>query len=610
MPNISQITTRFRSLNAENFYNSIVGESFTGVGSISGTTLTITAIVRGTVINGQYVNGQGIASGTRITAFGTGTGGTGTYTVNTSQTVSGNNVTTSFYSTTRLYAYIGRPNSWTNDNTPPAPSTSLQSEQYDFYRDMIAMKRILPSDVRYATSRYDWANNTVYTQHTDTNESLTSSQFYVYTTDRNVYKCIDNNYGAASTTMPTGTSTSIVTTADQYRWKYMYTISLGDFLKFTSSAYIPVKTLLSDDSSVQWTVQQNAANGAIHHIAVANSGSGYYLVTNSFSSIINSTAFVLGSYGSTATSIYGNSSIFISSGLGAAQLRKIISYTGSSKILTVNTAFSPIPNTSSKFIIGPTLIIRGDSGKSVSNRTTAYVSRPMNVVGGITRITVANEGRNYSTANVIFNSFIGGGARATPIISPPGIHGVGGLHGPGGHGSDAVQELNAFNIMLGVTLAGTEANSFPSNNDFRTVGVLKDPLLRSGTSNFANATVIDQTTRVYVNTVTGSGLFVADELITGGTSGVKGRLVVFANTNSARSQGILKLVRVTPAGTGDVFTVGETVTGATSGYTGTVTSVSRPAVKEYTGDVLYSENRIPIIRDPDQSERLRILVKF
>jgi hypothetical protein len=86
--------------------------------------------------------------------------------------------------------------------------------------------------------------------------------------------------------MPTGTSTSIITTADQYRWKYMYTISLGDFLKFTSSAYIPVKTLLSDDSSVQWTVQQNAANGAIHHIAVANSGSGYYLVTNSFSSII------------------------------------------------------------------------------------------------------------------------------------------------------------------------------------------------------------------------------------------------------------------------------------------------------------------------------------
>ena len=55
-------------------------------GSISGTTLTVTAVHSGTVAVGQAINGA--AAGTTITALGTGTGGTGTYTVNTSQTVS------------------------------------------------------------------------------------------------------------------------------------------------------------------------------------------------------------------------------------------------------------------------------------------------------------------------------------------------------------------------------------------------------------------------------------------------------------------------------------------------------------------------------------------
>jgi hypothetical protein len=56
-------------------------------GSISGTTLTVSATPSGALGPGQTISGSGIASGTQITAFGTGTGGTGTYTVNASQTV-------------------------------------------------------------------------------------------------------------------------------------------------------------------------------------------------------------------------------------------------------------------------------------------------------------------------------------------------------------------------------------------------------------------------------------------------------------------------------------------------------------------------------------------
>ena len=63
-------------------------------GSISGTTLTVSAVVSGTLAVGQLITGTGVSASppgsnaTYITALGTGTGGVGTYTVGVSQTVS------------------------------------------------------------------------------------------------------------------------------------------------------------------------------------------------------------------------------------------------------------------------------------------------------------------------------------------------------------------------------------------------------------------------------------------------------------------------------------------------------------------------------------------
>ena len=59
----------------------------------AGTTLTVTLVGSGTLAVGQIITGTGIASGTRITAFVSGSGGTGTYTVNISQLVSSTTIT-------------------------------------------------------------------------------------------------------------------------------------------------------------------------------------------------------------------------------------------------------------------------------------------------------------------------------------------------------------------------------------------------------------------------------------------------------------------------------------------------------------------------------------
>jgi hypothetical protein len=56
-------------------------------GSTSATTLTVTSVSSGTLAVGQSLYGVGILPETVITALGSGTGGTGTYTINRSQTV-------------------------------------------------------------------------------------------------------------------------------------------------------------------------------------------------------------------------------------------------------------------------------------------------------------------------------------------------------------------------------------------------------------------------------------------------------------------------------------------------------------------------------------------
>jgi len=75
-----------------------VGAVFTG--SISGTTLTVTALTSGSVQLGQTLVGTGIATGTTIVQFVTGAGGNvnefGTYIVSTSQTVASTTITASY----------------------------------------------------------------------------------------------------------------------------------------------------------------------------------------------------------------------------------------------------------------------------------------------------------------------------------------------------------------------------------------------------------------------------------------------------------------------------------------------------------------------------------
>lgn len=89
--------------------SSTTGLVFTG--SITTTTLTISAVISGQAIGvGSVIFGTGVSPYTVVTALGTGTGGVGTYTINTSQTVSSTTMSVDgLYSFTALQITGGTP---------------------------------------------------------------------------------------------------------------------------------------------------------------------------------------------------------------------------------------------------------------------------------------------------------------------------------------------------------------------------------------------------------------------------------------------------------------------------------------------------------------------
>ena len=494
---------------------------------------------------------------------------------------------------TKMYLFIARVSSWPDDNNPPTPVDSIQVTEYDNWRDMLSLKRAQSGDVTFAVPRYNWSSGKVYREYNTNSATLfdtpaSSNTMYVMNSSFQVYKCLFNNKGSASTVEPSGTATTTLVTADGYHWKFMYAVGAGDALKFLTTAWQPVKTLTADDQSAQFDVQQAASNGAIDIIDVTNGGSAYLTNTGTLAAVADGDTMTLASGASGTDNIYNGSALYIASGLGSGQVREITDYVGASRVVQLASAFAVTPNTSSTYLVGPKVTITGDG-----TGATAFANVNS---GAVNYINMISTGSNYSQATVAVtaNSSHGSGGAGQAFVSPPG-----------GHGSDPVDELGGHNVIINVQLSGSESDTFITTNDFRSIGIIRDPQFANGT--VATGSVFNQATNLTVTSVSGTGAYTLDETIRGNTSGASAKFVSFANTNSANTTGTVKVLDAKSNGT---FTASETITGLSSGITATLGSIAYGSLAPYTGDVLYKENRGPIARSSDQIEDIKLVVKF
>jgi hypothetical protein len=176
--------------------------------------------------------------------------------------------------TSKYYYTFGKNTAWDNENIPDAPSQTY-SYELETRKNISYAKLIDSNDAAIVIRNTLWAPGIVYDMYDNYSSDFLSSNgaasidaalFYVVTDEYNVYKCLFNNNGAASTSKPTTISTEPTILPDNYVWKYMYTIPLTLRNKFFTSEYIPVTNALTN---------QYYTNGAITSFVIDTKGSKY-----------------------------------------------------------------------------------------------------------------------------------------------------------------------------------------------------------------------------------------------------------------------------------------------------------------------------------------------
>ena len=367
------------------------------------------------------------------------------------------------------YVFTGETLPFADDNVPPVPTNSTFGVHNDVYDNLLFGKKIASDDVKHMIRRVNWQSGNTYPAYSYASTTLETDNFYAISEESGnyaVFKCLDNNGGAAANDQPlfseTAADDEFYQTNDKYVWKLMYNISASDWSKFATNDFAPVIPNAN--------VSANAVNGSIEAIIINSGGARYNAHANgTFKEIsVAGNTLIHGLQSSSVTlsantDFYKNSTLYVRSGTGAGQARNISEYivTGSERRVLINPAFTTLPDTTSVFEIAPGLTIKGDGDDAVAIATIDTTAN------SISTVEIVNRGSGYSFADVIISSNGDStvAANLTPSLSPPG-----------GHGSDAINELYASRAGISVTYANNESNTIPTTNDYRSVGIIKDPL--------------------------------------------------------------------------------------------------------------------------------------
>ncbi len=193
---------------------------------------------------------------------------------------------------------FGRTTTW--DTNIPNPIDNLEYSSH--YKDTALFgKKITSSNIRRVIRNVTWTSNTSYDMYRhdysisnpapNSNLSrLYDSNFYVINSDYRVYICIDNgsssenSKGNKSLDEPTFTDLEPSVageSGDGYRWKYLFSVSPSDIIKFDSTEYIVVPNdwKTSTNSEIV-SIRENGYSSStnpnqIKQVYIANGGEGY-----------------------------------------------------------------------------------------------------------------------------------------------------------------------------------------------------------------------------------------------------------------------------------------------------------------------------------------------
>lgn len=340
------------------------------------------------------------------------------------------------------YYFIGRVIDWANELNPTTPEDTADYERLT-RNNIITTKRINLRDISLVTRRIDWVANTVYDQF-DGNysddypassgaTSLKDANFYVLTSEFNVYKCLFNNNGAPSTDEPTGVDTTPILTSDGYIWKYLYTVTLATRNRFLTADFMPVQRSVTNafysNGEISSVIVDSQGSGYLGNSNVTLTVSGEFLggngnVVASLTPVLNTSGEIIdvridnpGNNYRTATVVINEQNYTGRSKHKSVSNVKIFNpgsgySTAARNNTTVTIAttgvFQPTANAFANLIFSSNALV----DIVITNPGTGYTTQAQSN----TTITVSTSGSSQPTANATANLFFANSAILTPVI--------------------------------------------------------------------------------------------------------------------------------------------------------------------------------------------------
>lgn len=175
-------------------------------------------------------------------------------------------------------SYVARNGNNNPDNVLGTDSDLETGDEEFFAQNTISYHKLFPGGVARVIQRRDWMSGTTYQPWSAANRSyVLVKEFVTGALKLNVYQCLFSPR-TPSTVPPSGDSVSPITTSDGYVWKYAYTISNSEAVRFLNDNWMPVpeRVVSSEVSSLTsgtsryslYSVQENTVIGAIYDVLI------------------------------------------------------------------------------------------------------------------------------------------------------------------------------------------------------------------------------------------------------------------------------------------------------------------------------------------------------
>lgn len=425
--------------------------------------------------------------------------------------------------TSHYYALASNPTPY--DGTAPDVTNDDYSTNFNIWSAIFG-KKISNSDIVPIIYKNMWAYGQKYDRYDQTSNTMhANSNFYVICQpgivggNYNVYKCIDNANGAASTVDPSSVGdptspTTFATSPDNYKWRFITSISSKNYDKFATTEYFPV--------TVNETIRASANDySGIDVVVVREGGSNYDTYHDGIlESVVNTTFLQISSNASSTPNYYVNNSIYIYNvGQTTSDLKTITEYVANSRgrFVKIDNEVDTeiITEGITQYKISPRIVFNTDSSL---NPPRAYSTiNPYN--NSISTVTMLDIGSGITRAEISVATEVGFGANLYGIVPPPG-----------GHGYNPASELDMKGFCISFSFSNTESNNIPAGINYNKISLIKNPYEMDIDGNKGDrywANTLDQR---MIAEIEPNYTFTYDTLVTGSSSGSKGR-VVFSNSS-------------------------------------------------------------------------------